>query len=249
MAMPFAGGIYADDGWNAALDWSPDRRQKIRALQRASTPGLGIIGPIEELFHRAFGERGTTEFEMETMGLRRELMDLTERVQAAIPTLGPAKALEANAALMTANRLVNTYPEMPPELASWTSQVNAVMKTLKKYLPFNWTPILIGAGVLGFGLLWWSSRSPSRSNPRRRRRNYSKWSRKLPGGRLKRGGLMGWKKSQKASTRHGHLRKVVKKDGYATAVRRLVALENLSRDPGTDKAAHADVKWLQRTYR
>lgn len=63
------------------------------------------------------------------------------------------------------------------------------------------------------------------------------------------GNLHGWEANQRASTRHGHLRKSVKADGYATTVRRLNALRNVSTSRHVDAVAKADMGWLHRTFR
>jgi len=59
------------------------------------------------------------------------------------------------------------------------------------------------------------------------------------------GGLRGWKKKMAPRTRHGILRKVVDADGCGEAIRRLNLLRNKTADPGTKRAAGADMNWLR----
>jgi hypothetical protein len=61
--------------------------------------------------------------------------------------------------------------------------------------------------------------------------------------------LYGWTKKMPAGERRRILRRIVRREGYATAVRRLNALRNKSTDRETDAAAKADMLYLQRTYR
>jgi hypothetical protein len=44
------------------------------------------------------------------------------------------------------------------------------------------------------------------------------------------------------------LRRLVRKDGYATVIRRLNFLINIGKDPETDKAAKADMAALQEEF-
>lgn len=73
-------------------------------------------------------------------------------------------------------------------------------------------------------------------------------SKKLPF-KLRAGFLHGWKKTQAAGTRHRILDNIVKREGYATATRRLTGLKNVSPDSGTDRAANADLNYLREKYR
>ena len=62
-------------------------------------------------------------------------------------------------------------------------------------------------------------------------------------------GRMEWKASHKAAYRRRVLSALVKKRGYATVVRELNALRNVTTDAKTKKAATADMKWLKKKYR
>lgn len=72
-------------------------------------------------------------------------------------------------------------------------------------------------------------------------------SKKLPF-RLRPGKLRGWRKDEDPSTRRRILEGIVRREGYATATRRLVALKNISPDAGTDRAVNADLNWLRENY-
>jgi hypothetical protein len=65
----------------------------------------------------------------------------------------------------------------------------------------------------------------------------------LPGAR--RGGLHGWSKGMAASPRRSLLLSLVRRDGYATIIRRLNWLINISHDEDTRSAARSDMRWLQ----
>ncbi|MCD6255198.1 MAG: hypothetical protein J7J44_02875 [Deltaproteobacteria bacterium] len=54
----------------------------------------------------------------------------------------------------------------------------------------------------------------------------------------------------KASTRRRALKKLVEKEGYATAIRRLNAVRVLTRNtlPKYSRIYESDMKWLQREY-
>ena len=58
-----------------------------------------------------------------------------------------------------------------------------------------------------------------------------------------------WKASHKAAYRRRVLSALVKKRGYATVVRELNALRNVTTDAKTKQAATADMKWLKKKYR
>ena len=58
-----------------------------------------------------------------------------------------------------------------------------------------------------------------------------------------------WKASHKAASRRRVLSALVKKRGYATVVRELNALRNVTTDRKTKKAATADMKWLKKKYK
>lgn len=63
------------------------------------------------------------------------------------------------------------------------------------------------------------------------------------------GKLYGWTKDGSVSARREALGKSVRHDGYATTVRRLNALRNVSTDRKTDRVAKEDMNWLKRRYR
>lgn len=58
-----------------------------------------------------------------------------------------------------------------------------------------------------------------------------------------------WHADSKAETRRKILASLVKKRGYATVVRELNALRNVTTDAKTKQAAEADMKWLKKKYR
>ena len=58
-----------------------------------------------------------------------------------------------------------------------------------------------------------------------------------------------WKASHKAAYRRRVLSALVKKRGYATVVRELNALRNVTTDRKTKQAATADMKWLKKKYK
>lgn len=62
--------------------------------------------------------------------------------------------------------------------------------------------------------------------------------------RPKKGKLYGWKKDLPAAARRAILVKAVKKDGYATIVRRLNLLVNISSDQPTRMIARQDMVWM-----
>ena len=64
--------------------------------------------------------------------------------------------------------------------------------------------------------------------------------------KVKSGGLYGWKKTQADSTRHAILNKAVKKDSYATIVRRLNQLRNITKDKETKKLMEKDMAYLKK---
>lgn len=65
------------------------------------------------------------------------------------------------------------------------------------------------------------------------------------------GHLYGWKHTMSAARRHLILVKAVRKDGYATIIRRLNLLRNFTHrtSPSTARAAGADMAWLKAKYR
>ena len=70
-----------------------------------------------------------------------------------------------------------------------------------------------------------------------------KWAKVVPGH------LYGWKKTQSDSTRHSILNKAVKKDSYATIIRRLNQLRNLTKDRETKSVIKKDMEYLKKKYR
>jgi len=61
-------------------------------------------------------------------------------------------------------------------------------------------------------------------------------------------GKLEWRASHKADYRHRVLSALVKKRGYATVIRELNALRNVTTDAKTRRAAEADIKWLKKKY-
>ena len=70
-----------------------------------------------------------------------------------------------------------------------------------------------------------------------------KWAKVVPGH------LYSWKKDQADSTRRRILNQAVKKDSYATIVRRLNQLRNLTKDKETQRVAKKDMEYLKKKYR
>jgi hypothetical protein len=80
-------------------------------------------------------------------------------------------------------------------------------------------------------------------------RRTTKWSRHV---HAKEGGLRGWCEKCPAARRRAALRTVVRRDGYATAIRRLNFLRNVAnRKDNLRLAAVAgqDLRWAQKTLR
>ena len=67
--------------------------------------------------------------------------------------------------------------------------------------------------------------------------------------KVKKGGLSGWGKYKSDRSRHEALNKHVKSDGYATIMRRLNWLKNVTADTETKARAKEDIKYLQQRYR
>lgn len=63
------------------------------------------------------------------------------------------------------------------------------------------------------------------------------------------GKLDGWGIDKSDTERHKILDKVVKRDGYATTIRRLNALKNVSTNRKTDRTTTEDMNYLRRKYR
>lgn len=70
-----------------------------------------------------------------------------------------------------------------------------------------------------------------------------KWARVVPGK------LYGWHKDLSAFKRHAILSRAVRKDSYATIVRRLNQLRNLTKDKGTKAVAKRDMAFLKTTFK
>ena len=67
--------------------------------------------------------------------------------------------------------------------------------------------------------------------------------------KVEKGHLYGWKKTQADRTRHGILLKAVKKDSYATIIRRLNQLRNITKDRETAKLMEKDMTYLKKKFR
>ena len=70
-----------------------------------------------------------------------------------------------------------------------------------------------------------------------------KWAKIIPGH------LYGWSKSLSDTRRHAILNAAVKKDSYATVVRRLNQLRNVTKDRETKRVAKKDMEYLKKRYR
>ncbi|MBD3259125.1 hypothetical protein GF371_00680 [Candidatus Woesearchaeota archaeon] len=66
---------------------------------------------------------------------------------------------------------------------------------------------------------------------------------------VKPGGLYGWKKTQSDATRHRILSKAVNKDSYATIIRRMNQLRNITKDKKTKQLMEKDMEYLKKKYR
>ncbi len=49
--------------------------------------------------------------------------------------------------------------------------------------------------------------------------------------------------------RHAALKRSIKEDGYATTVRRINYLHNVTDDPATKRATESDLKWLEAEHK
>ena len=58
-----------------------------------------------------------------------------------------------------------------------------------------------------------------------------------------------WKATHQAKSRRSVLSSLVKKRGYATVIRELNVLRNVTTDRKTKQAAESDMKWLKKKYR
>jgi hypothetical protein len=63
------------------------------------------------------------------------------------------------------------------------------------------------------------------------------------------GKLGGWSKKLPQKKRRSILEKMVKKDSYATVVRRLLQLRNVTKDQETVKAASDDMHYLRQKFK
>jgi len=63
------------------------------------------------------------------------------------------------------------------------------------------------------------------------------------------GALGGWRKDLPEHKRKEILERLVNRDGYATVIRRLVALRNVSTDRETDYAAKIDMEHLKSKFK
>ena len=72
-----------------------------------------------------------------------------------------------------------------------------------------------------------------------------RWSQRID---VKEGGLAGWTEDMPQKERLTILHRLVRKDGYATVIRRLNFLINIGQDPATDRAAKSDMAALQEYY-
>jgi len=63
------------------------------------------------------------------------------------------------------------------------------------------------------------------------------------------GKLGGWKKALPQTKRRSLLEKLVKKDSYATVIRRLLQLKNVTKDQETVKKATADMVYLRSKFK
>jgi len=70
-----------------------------------------------------------------------------------------------------------------------------------------------------------------------------KWATIVPGH------LYGWKKDLSDMARHRILNNAVKKDSYATIVRRLNQLKNVTKDKETKSVAAKDMEYLKKKFK
>ncbi len=62
-------------------------------------------------------------------------------------------------------------------------------------------------------------------------------------------GHLGWHKDMPIAKRHKLLVTKVKKDSYATIIRRLLQLANITKDKATERIARADMAYLKKKFR
>ena len=70
-----------------------------------------------------------------------------------------------------------------------------------------------------------------------------KWAKFEPGA------LAGWTKKLAQGKRRDILEKLVKKESYATVIRKLLQLKNVTKDEETVKKATSDMEYLQKKFR
>ena len=63
------------------------------------------------------------------------------------------------------------------------------------------------------------------------------------------GKMGGWSKKLPQSTRREILEKLVKRDSYATVIRRLLQLRNVTKDRETVRKASADMSYLRKKFK
>lgn len=74
-----------------------------------------------------------------------------------------------------------------------------------------------------------------------------KWARKVH----LQGHLSGWHEDEGERTRHEALNRTVRRDGYATTIRRLDFIANVANRSNNTKlhrVARSDIKWLERKH-
>jgi hypothetical protein len=62
-------------------------------------------------------------------------------------------------------------------------------------------------------------------------------------------GHLGWRKDMPQAERRALLEAKVKRDGYATVIRKLLQLANVTKDIGTKLKARADMEHLRKKFR
>jgi Family of unknown function (DUF5771) len=92
-------------------------------------------------------------------------------------------------------------------------------------------------------------RSEARTAFRAGQRGENKFTKK-EGIHLVPGGLEGWHAHETPEQRHAAIRKVVRREGWQRAVRRLNLLANLDENthPGVSRIAREDLHWVQKNY-
>lgn len=62
-------------------------------------------------------------------------------------------------------------------------------------------------------------------------------------------GHLGWKKEMPEAKRHKLLGNKVRRNGYATVIRKLLQLANVTKDVETKQKARADMEYLRNKFR